>query len=166
MSEPTDEERWHKRFGVQCNNRAWELSFRSRTPAEDREMLDRAHAAAWHWSHVGTELNTMRATTLLAEIHAALGLGASAMAYADTVRAYFLDGRETDDWEIACVHAVHAHAAHAAGRTAEHRKAYEQAKAALAAIADEEDRKVILKTFNLVPVPTEGVDPAAAPGAK
>ena len=165
MSEPTDEERWHKRFGVQCNNRAWELSFQSRTPAEDREMLDRAHAAAWHWSHIGTELNRMRATTLLAEVHAALGLGDSAMAYADIVRAYFLGGRETDDWEIACVHAVHAHAAHAAGRTVEHREAYERAKAALAAIADEEDREVILKTFNRVPVPTEGVDPATDPGA-
>ncbi len=157
MNEPTDPaetQRWHKRFGVQCNNRAWELSFKEkRDPAENEEMLDGAHAAAWHWSHVGTELSRMRALTLLAEVHAALGMGDSAMAYADTVRAYFLVGRETPDWEIACVHAVHAHAAHAAGRAAEHRESHARASAALAAIADDQDRAVIVKTFDRVPAP-------------
>jgi hypothetical protein len=148
-----DTERWHKRFGVQCNNRTWELSVRDRTPDEDREMLDMAHACAWHWSHVGTELNRMRATMLLAEVHAALGMGDTAMVYADTVRRYFLGSTGTPDWELACMHAVHAHAAHAAGRGDEHRDAYARAKAALAAIADEEDRQIIAKTFERVPAP-------------
>ena len=148
-----DSARWHKRFGVQCNNRAWELSYRTRTPDEDREMLDMAHAAAWHWSHVGTELHRMRATMLLAEVHAALGMGETAMAYADTVRRYFLASAETADWELACMHTVHAHAAHAAGRSAEHRDSYARAREALAAIAAEEDREVIVKTFERVPAP-------------
>lgn len=147
-----DAQRWHKRFASACNNRAWELSEQERDPAQDREMLDAAHASAWHWARVGTELNRMRATVLLAEVHAALGLGESAMAFADTMRAYFL-GRETPDWEIACVHAVHSHAAHAAGRVAEHRDAYARARDAIAAIADDEDRRVILRTFDRVPPP-------------
>jgi hypothetical protein len=31
-------------------------------------MLDAAHASAWHWAKVGSELNRMRATLLLAEV--------------------------------------------------------------------------------------------------
>ena len=66
---------WHKRFAARCNNRAWDLASRERTPAEDREMLDAAHASAWHWAQVGSELNRMRATMLLADVHAELGMG-------------------------------------------------------------------------------------------
>jgi hypothetical protein len=53
----------------------------TRSAAEDQEMLNAAHASAWHWAGVGTELNRMRATMLLAEVHALLGLGQSALAY-------------------------------------------------------------------------------------
>jgi len=69
--QPTDSDLqdWHKRFAAQANNRAWELSIIERTAEQDREMLDAAHASAWHWSAVGTELNRMRATMLLAEVH-------------------------------------------------------------------------------------------------
>jgi hypothetical protein len=151
-TEPSDTSQWHKRFAMDCNNRAWALSVQVRTESEDRELLDAAHASAWHWAQVGTELNRMRATTLLAEVHASLGMGASAMALAERMRSYFL-GRDTPDWELACVHAVYAHAAHAAGRVVEHREAFAKASQALAAIADEEDRKIIAKTLDQVPRP-------------
>ena len=155
MSEPaetTDAPAWHKRFAMACNNRAWELSVRERSKAEDSEMLDMAHASAWHWAQIGTELNRMRATMLLAEVHALLGMGASALAYARDMRDFFL-GQETPDWELAFTHAIHAHAAHVAGQTAEHREAHGRASAALAAIADEEDRKIVAQTFDHVPAP-------------
>jgi hypothetical protein len=148
----SDAEIWHKRFAMGCNNRAWELSTETRTPAEDREMLDAAHSSAWHWGRIGTELNRMRATLLLAEVHALLGMGPSALAFAEEMRAYFL-GRETPDWELAFVHAVYAHAAHAAGRSKEHREAYARAAAALAAIANDQERLAVAKTFSLVPRP-------------
>ena len=77
-AEPIDITTWHKRFTVETNNRAWDLAIQPRTPAQDREMLDAAHASAWHWSAIGTELNRMRATMLLAEVHAVLGHGVSA----------------------------------------------------------------------------------------
>jgi hypothetical protein len=73
---------WHRRSAAASNNRAWDLSVQNRTTAEDREMLDAAHASAWHWSKVGTELNRMRATMLLSEVHSLLGYGPSALAYA------------------------------------------------------------------------------------
>jgi hypothetical protein len=147
-SEPKE---WHKRFAAQANNRAWELSVLDRTAEQDQEMLDAAHASAWHWSAVGTELNRMRATMLLAEVHALLGFGASALHYAEEMRTYFV-GRETDDWELAFTHVIHAHAASAAGAVETHRIAYGNALVAIKAIADEEDRTIVNKTFQQVPV--------------
>ncbi len=111
MAGATDSEEmaWHRRFAAAANNRAWDLSVQSRNAAEDQEMLNAAYASAWHWTKVGTELNRMRAAMLLAEVHALLGLGHSALAYAEKMRAYFL-GVQSPDWEVAFVHVVHAHA--------------------------------------------------------
>ncbi|HTJ04243.1 MAG TPA: hypothetical protein VL624_02785 [Caldimonas sp.] len=155
MSEQASESEraaWHKRFASECNNRAWELTTATRSAADDREMLDVAHASAWHWGKVGGELNRMRATMLLAEVHALLGMGERALAHADEMRAYFL-AQQSPDWEIAFAHAIYAHAAHVAGRASEHRDAYAEAEAALAAIADDEDRAIVAATFRLVPPP-------------
>jgi hypothetical protein len=143
---------WHRRFAAAANNRAWDLSERTRSAAEEQEMLDVAHAAAWHWSKVGTELHRMKATMLLAEVHSCLGLGASAMAYAEEMREYFLRVG-APDWEIAFVHVVHAHAASAAGDAGKHCASYALAVAALANISKEEERGPVAATLSHVPRP-------------
>lgn len=148
-----DSPRWHKRFGSHCNNRGWKLSVQpARTPAEDREMLDVAHAAAWHWDQVGTALNRMRAQMLLAEVHALLGFGASALAIAEEMRAYFLQ-RDCDAWELTLTHAIHAHAAHVAGRASLHRQSHAEALSAFAAIDNAADRAIVDKTLSHIPRP-------------
>jgi hypothetical protein len=138
---------------MQCNNRAWALSVQARTKAEDLEMLSAAHTSAYHWARVGTELNRMRADMLLAEVHALLGFGATALALATEMRSYFITHPETPDWELAFAHAIYAHCAHAAGDSTAYRAAYKQAVAALAAVGDEEERNIVAQTFNQVPVP-------------
>jgi hypothetical protein len=143
---------WHRRFAAAANNRAWELSVQTRNAAEDQEMLNAAHASAWHWTKVGTELNRMRAAMLLAEVHALLGLGQSALAYAEKMRTYFL-GVQSPDWEVAFVHVVHAHAASAAGETEKHRASYGLAVAALEAVSNDEERGNVASTFGHVPKP-------------
>jgi len=53
---PTPEETalWQRRLASQANNRAWTLSEAiSRTPEEDEEMLQAAHAAMHFWKIVG-----------------------------------------------------------------------------------------------------------------
>jgi hypothetical protein len=67
------------------------------------------------------------------------------------MRTYFV-GRETADWELAFTHVIHAHAASAAGAVETHRIAYGNALVAIKAIADEEDRTIVNKTFQQVPV--------------
>lgn len=149
----SEQEQWHRQTAIDCNNRAWELTVLPRTERGDREMLDAAHTSAWHWARVGTELNRMRATMLVAQVHALLGHGATALSLAIEMRGYFLARSDTPDWELAMTHAVYAHAAHAAGQAASHREAHRQATAALAAIADDEDRRIVAKTLALVPQP-------------
>ena len=148
----SDASAWQRKFATACNNRAWELSVQDRGPAEDREMLNAAHASAWHWSQVGNELNRMRATMLLAEVHALLGFAQSALAYAAEMREYFLRVG-APEWETAFVHVIHAHSAAAAGAREQHISSYELATAALAAIQDEEERSIVAKTFGHVPAP-------------
>ena len=158
MSETDETRSTHERVAATSNNRAWALSVRLRTAAEDREMLDAAHASAWHWGQGGTELHRMRATMLVAEVHALLGYGTSAWQFASEMHAYFLARPETPDSERAFAHAILAHAAAVDGRGDEHRAAYADATAALAAIADPEDRAIVYDTFRHVPVPSADGD--------
>jgi len=143
---------WHRYFAVTGNNRAWTLSVQSRTPEEDLEMLDAAHLSAWHWQQIGTPLQHMRATMLLAQVHALLGHGALAFSLATRMREYFL-GRDTPDWELAFTHAIHAHAAWADGRETTFSESWRAAEKAIASITDSEDRRLVLETFRQVPVP-------------
>jgi len=152
VPEQADPALWHRYFAMDCNNRAWDLSIAARGADEDDEMLNAAHAAAFHWRFAGNELNHMRATMLLAEVHALRGLGRTAFAYATKMRSYFL-GRATPDWEIAFTHAIHAHAAYAAGERELHRRSYDEAVRTVAAILDPKEREIVEQTFAHVPRP-------------
>jgi hypothetical protein len=144
---------WQRFFAMQANNAAWHLSDQPSDTLRTAELLDAAHASAWHWKAVGNELNRMRATILLAQAHALAGHGATAMAYSNEMRAWFLGHADTPDWEVAFTHAVHAHAAHAAGDRAEHRAAHALAVAAIHSIASPKDREIVERTFLQVPLP-------------
>ncbi|MDZ7668326.1 MAG: hypothetical protein U5Q16_02510 [Gammaproteobacteria bacterium] len=148
----TDALNWHRYFAMEANNRAWALAVEKRSTAQDDEMLDAAHASAWHWDACGTELNHMRARMLLAEVHALLGRGKSSLRFADEMRGYFLT-HGAPDWEIAFVHSIYAHAAWVAGDKDLHRAAYQDAVAAIDQIAEPEDREVVMQTFSQVPAP-------------
>ncbi len=152
IPESTDPMDWHRYFAIENNNRAWELAAGSRTEKDNQEMLNSAHASALHWDVAGTELNHMRAKTLLAEVHALLGYGPSALAYIEEVREFFVK-RDSADWEIAFLHTIHAHAACVAGQIDLHRSLYTEATRAIEAIADDEDRNIVLATFNQVEKP-------------
>jgi hypothetical protein len=116
-------------------------------------MLDAAHTSAWHWAKVGTEQNRMRATMLLAEVHALAGHGATALGFAKEMHDYFTRRDETPEWELAFAHTILAHAAHAAGDAALHRSAYRDATEAIARVPGDEDRRIVLETFDHVPHP-------------
>lgn len=155
MKSPDDSrpETWHRFFAASANNAAWTLAELPAGELDPQALLDAAHAAAWHWRHVGSELNRMRASTLLALAHARAGLGTTALAYADETRAYFLEKSNTPDWEVAMVNAVHAYAASAAGANEKHASSYAEAARAFAAIASDEDLGVVERVLRHVPRP-------------
>jgi len=146
-------ESWHRFFASTANNRAWQLAELRPSEVDLRELLNAAHAAAWHWQVVGNELNRMRAVMLLAQAHAMAGLGTSALAYADEMRSYFLAMLSTPDWELAFVHTVHAYAASVAGSAEQQLESYVQAARALKGIADEGERRIVERVYRHVPTP-------------
>lgn len=144
--------RLHKHFAVECNNRAWRLSESAlRSAADDREMLDAAHAAAFHWAKIGTAQHAARAEMLLAQVHALLGHGDLAVRYARS-SFDFVMSHESPAWEVAFAHAVLANAAAAAKDSILHARHYRQAQSLGAALGDE-DRAYFDATFRTVPSP-------------
>lgn len=146
-------ERMHRWFAKECNNRAWALASQpSRTPMEDRELLDLAHASSFHWAHAGTPLNLARADVLLAHVHALMGDASGALAHARRCLE-FVTRHPCEDWDVAFAHAELAHAAAVAGDDTLHARHYVEARRLGEAIGDPEDRQVFLDEFTHVPEP-------------
>ncbi len=145
--------KWHRRFAMECNNRAWRLSEApARSATENTEMLDAAHAAALHWSKVGTDIHRARADMLLAHVHALLGHPDIAMQHANASFTN-LTSRDSPDWELAFAHAVLAHAASVARNGEIHSRHYAIARQMGRALPDAEEREIFEATFCRVPVP-------------
>ena len=146
---------WHRYFGASANNRAWELAECEPAQIDIDELLDAAHAAAWHWKVIGNELNRMRAVMLLAHAHAVAGLSKSAVRYANATRTYFLSNPNTPDWEVAFTHVVHAYAMTSAQLHDEHAASYAAAMTAIESIQDNEDRAIVERVLRHVPRPRD-----------
>lgn len=155
MTTPTPEETatWQKRLAAQANNRAWTLAESlTRTPEEDEEMLQAAHAAMYFWKIVGDAGNRAHAAQLVAHVYALLGLPSPARHYLKQSLPYFLD-RECAPWEKAFAHAVAANVAAAAGEHESHARHYREAEQWVAALTGAEDREILGATMRVIPVP-------------
>jgi hypothetical protein len=76
---PEDVAVWQRRLASHANNRAWTLAEAlTRTPEEDEEMLQAAHAAMYFWKIVGNTRNKAHAAQLVAHAYALLGQGSPA----------------------------------------------------------------------------------------
>jgi len=148
-----DPAKWQRWFAVEANNRAWRLSeLMARSEAEDAEMLDAAHASAFHWGKVGTPQHAARARMLLGHVHALLGNGKPAMQYARGAFDYVMS-HDSPPWEVAFAHAVLANAGAAAKEKPVHERHYREARALGEALADEEERAIFAQAFRTVPQP-------------
>jgi hypothetical protein len=119
---------------------------------ENTQMLDAAHAAAFHWSKVGTGINAARADMSLAHVHALLGHAELALQHANACFTK-VTSRESPEWELAFAHAVLARAASVAGNAELHSRHFTLAKQLGQALPDAEDREIFEATFCRVPVP-------------
>jgi hypothetical protein len=142
-------------FAAECNNLAWDLAeLPPRTQQQIDNLMDAAHAAAFHWARVGTELQVARSRLLLGLAHALAGSGETALRYAREAHSH-LTTDSTPDWELALIHMVLAHAARAAGDVALYRDSYRQAQQLGDAIADAGDRDIFMASFRNLPAPSD-----------
>ena len=153
--EPSEQETkdWHRRFGVQANNRAWTLAERSSLEAgEKTELVYAAYAAAHHWSKIGTEDQMSSAQLLLGRVHALLGHAALAMEFA-TSAFRRITSRASAPWEVAFAHAILANAAAISDEPEVHREHYLKARTLGEGLEDPQDKELFLATFDLIPAP-------------
>ncbi len=151
---PEEVARWQRRLAAQANNRAWRLSEARRSPQEDEEMLQAAHASMYFWKLVGTAGNRAHAAQLVAHVYALLKLPNPAKHYLAQAEPFFL-GPDCEPWERACAFAVKASVAAAAGEAEAHASSYREAERLIAALPDPEDREILNATLRVVPKPGE-----------
>lgn len=145
---------WQRRLASQANNRAWTLSESlSRTPEEDEEMLQAAHAAMYFWKIVGNAKHHAHAAQLVAHVYALLGLGAPARRFQAKSQPVFF-GEGAEPWELAMAHAVAANVAAATMDAEAQREHYGKAVSLLEALPDAEKR-ILSATLRVVPAPKD-----------
>ncbi len=133
----------HRAFGARANNRVWELlGCDTRTPADDREMVDAAHASLWHWRHAGTALNEQRGEWLVSHVYAVLGDGTAAMRHAQRCWALTEDA-SLDGFDLAYGAEALARAYGVLGALDDATSWRERAVAAATNVADDEDRAIL-----------------------
>ena len=77
-----------RQLGVDLFNRAWTLmEADERTPEQDYELINTAHASAYHWAQVGTAANRARSEWQLSRVYTVVGRAEPALHHAARCQA-------------------------------------------------------------------------------
>ena len=144
----------HRGLGAVLFNRTWDLlEIEARSPAQDDEMVDTAHASAWHWRQVGNAANEARGHWLLSRVYAVLGRGEPALHHARRAVAVLEAGGEgIEDWDWPAAAEAMARALIVTGDLGAAAVWKARAAERAAGIADEGDRSVIEADLATLPV--------------
>ena len=133
----------HRRLGVDLFNYTWRfLEKKDRTREDDDEMLNAAHASAFHWRHVedATPENRARSEWQLSRVYAVLGRGEPAVHHAQRCLDHCRENG-IGDWDLAFAYEALARSHRVAGNDEESRRALMLAREAGAEIAEADDRE-------------------------
>ena len=136
----------HRSEGVALFNVVWEmLETADRSPAQDDQMVHAAHASRWHWSQAG-ELGGDQQRAVgewqCSRVYAVLGRGEPALHHAQACLT-ICEEAGLGDWVIAAAYEALARASAVSGDAVAAESWLARGRAAVAAIADPEDREVI-----------------------
>jgi hypothetical protein len=141
---PTLDPATERQVAVDLFNHTWTLLGKpDRTPAEDAEMVHATHASCLHWLQVGAPVNAARGEWQISRVYAVLGRGEPAVYHARRV----LDICEREgigDWDLAFAYEALARAHAVAGDRDEAARWLQRARAAAEAVADDDDRALVL----------------------
>ncbi len=151
---PTLDPAIHRQLGAGLYNRTWDLmELEDRTADQDDEMVDTAHASAWHWRQVGTEANASRAHWILSRVYAVLGRGQEALYHARRQNEIIeLGGEGFEPWDAPSGAEAMARALALAGDKAGAAEWKARASRLVTAIPAAEDRAVIENDIATIPV--------------
>jgi hypothetical protein len=140
-----------RQLAVDLFNEVWRLmELEDRTPEEDDRMLHMAHASRYHWGEIGTSVNRSRGEWQVSRVYTLLGRGEPALHHA---RCGLEICRQNgiEDWDLAYAYESLARAA-AIGGDAEGAATWlALAESATAAVAEEEDRELLLSDLATIP---------------
>lgn len=160
MSEETKDNtiETHKKFAVELFNRAWELHDKvDRSVDETDEMLNTAHASAYHWLMLKDRIDETRwmqsaprSHNQLANVYISTGRSEPALYHA--IRSLELcKERGIGDFDLAFGYECLARAHHLAGTDAERNENLKLAIEAGEAIGKDEDKQFFLQTLEKAP---------------
>jgi hypothetical protein len=143
----------HRALGAGLYNRTWDLlEVPDRSPAQDDELVDTAHASAWHWRRVGNAANEARGHWLLARVYAVLGRGEAAVHHAGRATEVLEAGGEgIEDWDAAAAAEAMARALAVSGATVDAARWRDRATVLMGQIGDPEDRAAIERDLATIP---------------
>ena len=151
---PTLEPEVHRALAAGLFNRTWDLLEREdRTARDDAELIDTAHASAWHWRQVGNAANEARGHWILARVYSILGHASEAVYHAGRANAVLDAGGEgIEDWDRPAAAEAMARALVASGDLAGAAEWKAKAQGLLDAVADPDDRGVVEGDLAALPV--------------
>jgi DNA-binding transcriptional MerR regulator len=144
----------HRALGAGLFNRTWDLlEVEDRNARQDAELIDTAHASAWHWRQVGNASNEARGHWILARVYSVLGHGHEAVYHATRANEVLRAGGEgIEDWDAAAAAEAMSRALVASGDLAAAATWKAKAHALLEAVADPDDRGVVEGDLATLPV--------------
>jgi DNA-binding transcriptional MerR regulator len=133
----------HRRLGKDLFNHVWMLlETADRTAEQTDEMIHAAHASRWHWTAGGEPANRARGEWQCSRVYAVLGRGEPALWHARRC-VELCEEHGLADWDLAAAYEAMSRASLVAGDDAASREWKDRGTAALAHIADPDDREPI-----------------------
>jgi hypothetical protein len=139
----------HRWFGVNLNNRAWDVIDSGEVGAEDpphvrERALYRAFAAVYHWMEVGTPIHHGRGEHLVSRTAVMIGEYELGLRHASRYRQIIADHPDlAEDWDHAFAAEALARALAASGRMEEARAQRVEAERLCALINEDEERVIV-----------------------
>jgi hypothetical protein len=139
-------------LAVALFNRAWALlGTTDRSPVQIDEMIHAAHASRYHWAIVGEPANLARGEWQCSRVYAVLGRGEPALWHARRCIA-IVESAGIGDWDLAAACEAMARASAVAGDDEAARAWAERSRVACAAIAEDEDRRIVEADIATLPL--------------
>lgn len=143
----------HKALAISLNQRTWSLlEEKTRSAADNDEMIHVAHASLWHWLQAGGPVQQQRGEWLIGRVYVVLGFADAALRQARTT--YDLTEKhsgELQDFDHAYAHELMARALDMNGENKQADLMWQKAKDLGSAIKGEKNREIFDGDLKAIP---------------